>query len=121
MAVNGEVLAAISNAMVQAKKQYYGKGPTKARTYINDDYVFVVMEDGLTANEETLLAAGEEDLVRGYRLKFQEAVHDELCGAVTRIVGRPVVTYHSQILFNPTRVFEIFVLEPEDASAPAKP
>src|SRR4051794_20178397 len=105
----GEQLAAVSNAMVQAKKQHYGKGPTKARSYLNDNYLFCVMEGGLTANEETLLAAGEADLVRRYRLRFQEAVAGPLTGAVEEIFGRSVIGYHSQILFEPTtRTFEIF-------------
>jgi uncharacterized protein YbcI len=109
----GEALAAISNAMVQAKKHYYGRGPTKARTYINDNNVFCVMEGGLTASEETLLEAGEHDLVRQYRLRFQEVVGAPLVEAVERILGRRVIGYHSQIIFEPTRIFEIFVLEDE--------
>ena len=110
VAAQGEMLAAISNAMVQAKKRSYGKGPTKARTYVNDDVVLVVMEGGLTPNEETLLDAGHEALVREYRLRFQEAVASTLKADVARLLGRPVLSYHSQIVFRPTRVFEIFVL-----------
>ena len=33
--------------------------------------------------------------------------------AVEEITGRRVANYHSQIVFEPTRAFEIFVLEPE--------
>ena len=66
----GSVRSEISTAMVRIKRQFYGRGPTKAKTYLNDDYVFCVMEGGLTTNEETLLEAGEEDLVRSYRLRF---------------------------------------------------
>jgi hypothetical protein len=33
--------------------------------------------------------------------------------AVGEILGRRVLTYHSQIVFEPVRAFEIFVLEPE--------
>src|SRR3954468_4733752 len=96
---HGEVLAAISNAMVQAKKHHYGKGPTKARTYINDNYVFCVMEGGLTANEQTLLEAGHDDVVRSYRLKFQEVMAKPTTEAIEEITGRRVIGYHSQIVF----------------------
>jgi uncharacterized protein YbcI len=107
----------ISNAMVGLKKQYYGKGPTKAKTYINDNYVFCVLEGGLTKNEMTLLQAGEEQLVRQFRLRFQEAVSELSTRAVEEITGRKVLGYHSQIVFNPEWAFEIFVLDgpPEDA------
>ena len=109
----GSVRAALANAMVGMKKQYYGRGPTAAKAWILDDYVFVAMEGGLTRNEETLLADGKEDLVRTYRLSFQETMRDATTAAVAEITGRAVLTYHSQIAFHPTRAFEIFLLEPE--------
>lgn len=108
----GALRTALANAMVGMKKQFYGRGPTGAKTYLADDYVFVVMDEGLTRNEETLLEAGRADLVRSYRLAFQEAMTATVTGAVEELVGRRVMSYHSQIVFNPTRTFEIFVLEP---------
>jgi uncharacterized protein YbcI len=104
--------AALSNALVGLKKEFYGKGPTAAKTYFNDDWVFVVLEGGLTRNEETLLKAGEERLVRQFRLRFQEAMTTTICGAVEEIVGRRVLTYHSQVMFDPDRVVEMFLLAP---------
>ena len=109
----GSVRAALANAMVGMKKQYYGRGPTAAKAWILDDYVFVAMEGGLTRNEETLLADGKNDVVRSYRLSFQETMAETTMAAVAEITGRRVLTYHSQIVFGPTRTFEIFVLEPE--------
>lgn len=103
--------SAISTAMVRRKAELYGKGPTRAKTFFNDDYVFVVMEGGLTPNEETLVDGGEEMLVRQYRLRFQEVTADVLTGDVEQITGRKVVGYHSQITFKPTRIFEIFYLD----------
>jgi uncharacterized protein YbcI len=109
----GSVRTALANAMVGMKKQFYGRGPTAAKAWILDDYVFVAMEGGLTRNEETLLADGKDDLVRGYRLSFQETVRETVCAAVEELLGRRVLTYHSQIVFDPPRTFEIFVLEPQ--------
>jgi uncharacterized protein YbcI len=109
----GSVRTALANAMVGMKKQFYGRGPTAAKAWILDDYVFVAMEGGLTRNEETLLADGKDDLVRSYRLSFQETVADTVMTAVSELLGRRVLTYHSQIVFHPPRTFEIFVLEPQ--------
>ena len=103
--------AEISNAMVGLKKEFYGRGPTKAKTYINDNYVFCVLEGGLTRNEETLLKAGEHRLVRKYRLRFQEAMAEPTTTAIENITGRKVIGYHSQIVFEPEFAFEIFVLD----------
>ena len=107
----GGARASISNALVALFKEFYGKGPTAAKTYFNDDWVFVVMENGLTRNEETLLEAGEENIVRDFRLRFQRAVGAEFCSAVERITERRVLTYHSQIVFDPPRSFEVFLLD----------
>ena len=111
MDATGSLRLAISNALVGVKKQLYGKGPVRAKTYINDNYVFSVLEGGLTRNEETLIEAGEHRLVRDYRLRFQEAISTTITSAVEEVTGRKVLAYHSQIVFDPDRAFEIFVLD----------
>jgi hypothetical protein len=45
------------------------------------------MEGGLTRNEETLLADGKEELVRSYRLSFQETMAATTMTAVQEIAG----------------------------------
>ena len=109
----GALRAELANAMVGLKKKHYGRGPTAAKAWLLDDYILVVLEGGLSRNEETLLAAGRADVIRAYRLAFQEAVAETAISAVEEITGRRVANYHSQIVFEPTRAFEIFVLEPE--------
>jgi uncharacterized protein YbcI len=109
----GSVRAALANAMVGMKKQFYGRGPTAAKAWILDDYVFVALEGGLTRNEETMLADGKEQEVRAFRLSFQETMTEVVTQAVSEITGRRVLTYHSQIVFDPPRTFEVFVLEPQ--------
>jgi uncharacterized protein YbcI len=106
----GGVRAAISNGVVALFKEFYGKGPTAAKTYINDDWVFVVMEDGLTRNEQTLVEAGEHALVRQVRMRFQEVMTARICAVVEQLTGRRVRTYHSQLLFEPVRTVEMFLM-----------
>ena len=107
----GGTRAAISNAMVGLKKRFYGKGPEKARTYFGDNHVFCVLEGGLTPSEKTLVEAGQQAAVREFRLLFQETMRATTIGAVEEITGRKVIGYHSQIVFEPTTGFEIFVLD----------
>ena len=107
-------LAEVSNAIVGIFRECYGRGPTKAKTYMFDDYVITVLEDLLTTVERTLVENGEKDLVRRVRLTFQDAVSQRFIDAVEEALGRKVLTYHSQVTFDPARGFEIFVLEPED-------
>lgn len=113
----GELLAEISNQVVRTLKESYGKGADRAKSYMFDDLLFVVMRGGETAAEQTLLAAGEEDLVRTYRLHYQKQMYDELTGLVARLTGRKVVTYQSQVLFDPFMSIEMFVFESGDPAA----
>jgi uncharacterized protein YbcI len=107
----GDVRADISNAITSALRRFYGKGPERARTYFCDDTVVVICHGGLTTAEETLLTAGQEDVIRDYRQRFQGVVTAELMRTVAELTGRDVLTYHSQILFHPTRNVELFVLD----------
>jgi uncharacterized protein YbcI len=106
----GAVAAEISNSIVHLLSEHYGRGPTKAKTYLFDNYVFCVLQNILTTSEQTLVEAGQEDLVRKTRLSFQEALKDEFKAAVEKATGRPVIAYHSQVVFNPDMGFDIFVL-----------
>jgi uncharacterized protein YbcI len=108
-----EQLAAVSNGIVQIFSDSYGRGPTKAKSYAFDNFVVTVLEDILTTVEETLVANGEQDLVRRVRLVYQEAEAERFKAVVTEAMGRPVVTYHSQVVFDPPIGFELFVLAPE--------
>ena len=103
----------MSNAVVRILSECYGRGPTKAKTYVFDNYVVCVLEDFLTTVERTLVEKGREELVRTVRLTFQEAVADRFTSAVAEIMGREIVAYHSQVTFDPPMGFEIFVLQDE--------
>jgi len=105
------LLAAISREMVRAMKQYYGRGPTKAKSYLVDDLLFVVMRGGTLPAEKTLLEAGFSDTVREFRQKFENVMADHLVGTIEQLTERKVVTYQSQILFEPELVVEIFVFD----------
>jgi uncharacterized protein YbcI len=105
------LLARISSAMVQAKKEYFGKGPTRAKSYLLDDFLLVVMRGGLTTAEQTMLDAGEEDQVRSFRQGFENQMTTRLTDMVEDMTGRKVVTYQSQILFEPDVVIEFFMFD----------
>jgi uncharacterized protein YbcI len=117
---DGPLRAGISNAMVRIQDEFYGKGPQRAKTYTFDNYVFAVLEEGLTTTEVTLKESGEEELVREVRLAFEDMMTKTFGREVEKLTGRRVVGYHSQIVFDPDIAFEFFVLEPE-AAVPAAP
>jgi uncharacterized protein YbcI len=113
--LHGEELAEITNGIVGLFSKYYGRGPTRAKSYVlDDDYVVTVLRDTLTSVERTLAEHGHADQVRSVRLTFQEAMKDEFEGVVERALGRKVLAYHSQLLIDADIGFELFVLEGED-------
>lgn len=106
------VQARVSHEIVRTMKDLYGRGPTHAKTYFCDEYVFCVMSGGMTRDEETMIRGGEQQAVRDYRLRFQSVIAPELIRRVEDILERKIASYHSQVMFDPDRLVEIFVLEP---------
>jgi uncharacterized protein YbcI len=105
-----DTLAAIANELVRLKAQYYGRGPTEAKAFQNDETILVVLKGGMTTVERTLLGAGEQDLVRAVRLKFQQAMGQAFIDAVQRLAKVDVRTYMSQVVFDPEYTYELFVI-----------
>ena len=106
------ITARISTEIVRTLKESFGKGPVKAKSYLLDDFLLVVMRGGVTVAEETMLARGHADLVRQFRQTYQNEMGDVLVAKVEALTGRSVVNYQSQILFDPHIVMEIFFFEP---------
>jgi uncharacterized protein YbcI len=104
-------LQAISNGLVHLMSESYGRGPTKAKTYFLDDrYVVCVMQEIFTTSELTLIDAGETELVRRTRVAYQTALADQFKAVVADALDRRVLTYQSQIGFDPPTSFEFFIL-----------
>lgn len=104
----GDMLARLSDEMVRAKKQFFGKGPEQAKSYMLDDLLIVVMRGGLTTAEQTMLRFGRQNLVREFRQLFENDMTDVLTGLVEQTTGRTVVNYQSQIMFDPDIIVEMF-------------
>jgi uncharacterized protein YbcI len=108
----GEMASAISTGLVQLHRQYYGKGPTKAKTYFVNDTVICLLEGGFTTVERTLIDDGQSDAVYEIRRSFQKAMETQFTEVVQNATDRKVIAYMSQIHENPDIAVELFVLEP---------
>jgi len=115
---SGEATAAdlnreISRAMVALIKQYVGRGPTSARTYVHDDLVVCVFHDLMTQVEKTLADDEHQELVLELRRTFQETLRDDAITEIERLTGRKVTAFMSDHAIEPDYASEIFVLESE--------
>lgn len=106
-------LAAISEALVTLHRDYYGKGPTKAKTFLVDDTVLCMLRGGFTVVEKTLIDDGRQRAVFDVRHSFQAAMKERFTNVVEDSLGRKVIAYMSQVHSDPDISAELFVLEPE--------
>ena len=108
---DGERAAAISNLVVKLVNEYTGRGPTKARTYIAEDLVTVVLQDSLTKGERSLVRDGRADLVLRVRLAFQGTMREDLIAGVEGLTGRKVRAFLSANHMEPDVAIESFLLD----------
>jgi uncharacterized protein YbcI len=111
---NGAVRTAISNGMVALLKEYYGVGPTQAKTYVHDDLVVCVLRGGFTRVEQTLLDGDRGHSVIDQRMAFQEVMRQRFEAVVQHATGRPVIGFMSGNQQDPDMICEVFVLSPTD-------
>ena len=111
----GSVSAAISNAVVRLLSEYTGRGPTKARTYIDEDLITVVLQDTLTKGERSLLRDGEVALVLANRKAFQNSMAADMIAAVKQLSGRSTTAFFS------TRAITSTPISPSSRSPDQRP
>jgi uncharacterized protein YbcI len=109
---DGELAARISTTVVGALARTTGRGPTKARTTLGDDGVFVVLQDSLTRGERTLVDAGEGAAVLDLRRRWQRVMQVDVSREIEELTGRKVIGFMSDNHIDPDIAVEVFVLEP---------
>ena len=115
--VSGSKAAAISNHVVKTISEYTGRGPTKARTYLNDDVVTVVLQDTLTKGERSLVSDDLDELVLTMRQAFQGTMRHDLINGIEAILRRTVIAFMSDNHIDPDAAVEVFLLAPADAGS----
>lgn len=111
---HGAVLTAISDGLVSLLKEYYGVGPTQAKTYYHDDLVVCVLRGGFTRVEQTLLDGHRGRAVIEQRMAFQEVMRQRFEAVIQHATGRPVIGFMSGNQQDPDMICEVFVLSPTD-------
>jgi uncharacterized protein YbcI len=109
----GETRARISKELVRLQSEYYGKGPTRAKTYILDDLVVVVLEESFTRAEKTLVERGEREAIQHIRRRFQQQMADSFIGIVEQATGRRVRAFLSETDVEQDVSVETFLLADE--------
>lgn len=108
----GEALTtAISAAVANLYREFYGHDRTTAKTYINDDIVLCVLDNILTTSESQLVKFGSAQEVLDGRVAFQTDTEDQFTVAIEALTRQRVVAFLSANQTTPGCACELFFLE----------
>jgi uncharacterized protein YbcI len=108
----GNLLSAISTSFVGILREHYGRGPMRAKTYVLDDIIVVVMRgSGFTALEQTIMDSGRPDQVVAMREDFQKVMQDRYKRTIKELTGRNVIAFLSQAHVDPDITVEMFFID----------
>ena len=111
---HGDVLTAISDGLVALLKEFYGRGPTRAKSYFEDDLVVCVLRGGFSRVEQTLLDGGRGAAVINQRMEFQEVMRQRFEAVIEDATGQRVIGFMSGNQQQPDMMCEVFILAPTD-------
>jgi uncharacterized protein YbcI len=111
---HGDELTAISDGLVALLKEYYGRGPTQAKSYYQDDLVVCILRGGYTQVEQTLRDGGRGTAVIEQRMQFQELMRERFEAVIEKATGRRVIGFMSGNQQDPDLMCEVFVLDPSN-------
>ena len=109
--LDGQVRATIVGEIVRLHREYYGRGPTKARAHMAGEVLVVLLEETFTPAEKTLIERGEADGIQDIRRRFQRAMRDQFVSIVEEATGRHVRSFFSDTDLSEDISIELFVLD----------
>ena len=78
----GKTLVAVTNSIIGLHREFYGRGATRGRTIMQENYLVCFLDDIYTKAERTLIDAGRFQAVIQSRNDFQEAMRPRFTAAV---------------------------------------
>jgi uncharacterized protein YbcI len=108
----GQLLSAISNSIAALRREHYGRGPLKAKTYILDDMIIVVMRDsGYSPIEKTMIDNDEAERVIALREAFQRVMARRYSDTIEMLTGRSVVAFLNRAHLEPDVSMKVFIVD----------
>ena len=115
MKSKGELESEISQAIIRFEKEYMGRGPLEARTYLVDDMVLIRLKNVLTPAEYKLAelekGASGPGLIKQMRRELIEHGRPLLDAIVRDVLKAPVRSLHTDISTKTGERIIVFTLE----------
>jgi uncharacterized protein YbcI len=109
----GQIEAEISEAIIKFEREYMGRGPHRARTYILEDMVVIRLEGVLTPAEQQLAKdLNGVKLIKDVRMNLIEGARDMLKAIIKDKSHRTPISLHSDISAKLGERIIVFTLEP---------
>ena len=102
----------IAMGVLTLVKNIYGRGPKRAKVYLLDNAVLVVLPGGFTRAEELLWELGQGQSVKDQRALVQEAMRSCFSEVIESETGRKVKSLMSSIDQGADVSSVVFLLEP---------
>jgi uncharacterized protein YbcI len=113
---DGPLRQQLSNAVMALYKEYFGKGPSDCRAYLQRDLVVLVLTGGYNAGEQTLFEDGKWHDVRRARLAWQDSMEERFTETIEQLTHRTVKAFMSASHQDPDVSVELFVLDETPAT-----
>lgn len=98
---HGQVEAEISEAVIRFEKEFMGRGPVEARTYLVEDMVLVRLKGVMTPAEHQLASSEDSrqgrELIKQVRRELLEKGRPLLEAVVQAVTSRKVLSLHTDI------------------------
>lgn len=108
----GQIEAAVTEAITQYERDYLGRGPKEAKSFIVENLVIVKLQGILSPAEKQLSHEnGGVDLIKKMRTRLIESSSDELSELVEEETGIGVVSMHTDISARTGERIFVFSLE----------
>ncbi len=105
----------ISQAIITFEREYMGRGPEEAKTFIFDDIVFIRLRGVLTPAEKQLASTENNNkgrsLIKQVRQELLEKARPLLEAIINDVLGCRIVSLHTDISISTGERVIIFTLE----------
>lgn len=96
-----QIEAEISEAVIRFEKEYMGRGPVEAKTYLVEDMVFIRLKGVMTPAEYQLATSEDSrrgrELIKQVRQELLEKGRPLLEAVVQDVTSRRVLSLHTDI------------------------
>ena len=104
----------LQREIIQLHKEFMGRGPIRSKLYLHEDSVLVLLFNGHTRAEHTMLEGGGRRSVAQTRVDMSESIRARFIEVVERYTGREVVGFMSSSQQGPDLLSHVYVLRPTD-------